>query len=376
MKHASRPELSLERGRSYRKALILSLPMFVLTAGMLRGWMWPQDKLQAAMAVLGWSVYHLGFFLIVKTGRTDRYRAWLFTVIAGGFVLSFFYHIRELQVSAAGSVDGNSFNLIPFELIPAALTRAVIFPGSLGEGFTGTSGMAVIWAGASLALGRAWCSWVCFCGGCDERCARLARKPLLPEIDRRWRLMPYAVLAALALLAVPLYCEWMCPFNEMAGSPEMSARSGAVQTLLFGALLIGLIAVLPVLTRRRIHCGLFCPVGAMQSLLNKLTIFEVRIDRDKCVACGRCVTNCPTFSLDEASVKAGRTLLSCTKCGRCIDLCPRGAIGYHIRGAPPHVRTERARILFLYAAFLFMYTVTNGTVSQALWLIVREVNSI
>jgi ferredoxin-type protein NapH len=373
MKNDTQPDLPSQTGQLWWKAIRFSLPMFVLTAVILWGVKLPQDGLQAAIAVFCWVFYNLCFLLMMKTGRTDRYRACLFTIIGVGFLLSFFYNIRELQVSASRSMGETPFYLIPFELFPAAFTRAIIFPVSQREGFAATSGMTVIGAIASLALGRAWCSWVCFFGGCDERFARFVRKPLLPEIDRRWRLMPYAVLAVLALLSVPLHCEWMCPFKEIAGGPEISARPVAVQILLFGAVLIGLITVLSVLTRRRIQCGLLCPSGAIQSLINKLNPFEVRIDRDKCVDCGICVADCPTFSIDEASVKAGRTLFNCTKCGRCIDLCPRGAIGYHIKGTLLHVQTERARVIFLYAAFLFMYTLTNGTVSQALWLIVKGI---
>jgi len=135
------------------------------------------------------------------------------------------------------------------------------------------------------------------------------------------------------------------------------------------------VILLPILSKRRIQCGLFCPLGALQSLTNKINIFEVRIDRDKCVDCGRCISLCPTFSLDEASIQQGRTLLSCTRCGKCMDHCPKGAISYHIKGTKLGVSAEKARALFLYPAFLFGMTLGGGMLSMAIWRLLKLVTT-
>ena len=57
--------------------------------------------------------------------------------------------------------------------------------------------------GASLAVGRGWCSWGCFYGGWDELFSRLRKKPLIKhrQIDSRWRYLPFAVLLAIVLLS-------------------------------------------------------------------------------------------------------------------------------------------------------------------------------
>jgi len=44
-----------------------------------------------------------------------------------------------------------------------------------------------------------------------------------------------------------------------------------IQTVLFASLFIGLVVVLPILTRKRVQCALFCPMGAFQGWTNQLT---------------------------------------------------------------------------------------------------------
>lgn len=234
---------------------------------------------------------------------------------------------------------------------------------------------------ASLAVGRGWCSWGCFYGGWDEFFSRLRKKPVIKDkqIDRRWIYLPFAVLLAIVLLSAiafsPIYCEWLCPFKIITEFQAPATILAIVQIAIFVVLFIGLVIVLPLLTKRRIQCGLFCPFGAMQSFLNKINIFEVRIDPDKCSQCQRCIRECPTFSMDESSLESGKPLMTCTKCAQCIDTCPKGAISYHIKGTPLKASPAVARALFLYPAFLLMSIIGLGTVGMGLWRILKLITT-
>ena len=77
--------------------------------------------------------------------------------------------------------------------------------------------------------------------------------------------------------------------------------------------------MLPFLTKKRTQCALFCPFGAFQSLFNKINLFEIRFNRDKCVNCTFCQTACPTLAHSAESIREGKTLLNCMKCGACVD---------------------------------------------------------
>lgn len=50
------------------------------------------------------------------------------------------------------------------------------------------------------------------------------------------------------------------------------------------------------------------------------------VDSDNCTACGICVDECPTGSLDLGDVAVLERPDDCTECGTCEDTCPNGAI--------------------------------------------------
>jgi ferredoxin-type protein NapH len=129
------------------------------------------------------------------------------------------------------------------------------------------------------------------------------------------------------------------------------------------------------LTKRRVQCGLFCPLGALQAFWNKISIFGVRINTDKCSGCKRCIRECPTFSLDESSLQSGKPLITCTQCGKCVDACTKGAASYHIKGTQVGVKPNVARVLYMYPAWILMLTMGAGIVQAGLWRILRLITT-
>jgi len=359
------------------KAVLLTLPMLLLVAMMMTQGELPEDPLTRTATAITYVLLGTAFFLMVYQRKTHKYRAILFTIIAVCFSIGFIANLVEIRgsmaLSRADMLAGETpfcHLVIPMVIIPAAFTRTIIFPGSLLDGFANIASMLVLWLGASLALGRGWCSWVCFFGGFDEGFSRLRKKALIKRINPVWTYLPWAVLLTSVLISAlslsPFYCEWLCPFKAVTEFEQITSFKILLQTIIFASLFILLVVVLPLLTRRRTQCGLFCPFAAFQSLTNKINIFDVRIDTEKCKNCMRCVNDCPTFSLDEKSVSQGKTLMSCTKCGKCVDTCPQQAVSYHIKGTPVIIGPDTARILFLYPAYIFMSAIGGSMIISAL----------
>jgi NAD-dependent dihydropyrimidine dehydrogenase PreA subunit len=373
--------------RSLGKAVLLTLPILLLMALMAtQGRPLPQDPLRLISLAVAYVVTVGVFFLITYTGRTHKYRSALFVTYAVCFVLVFIPNLLEMRgsmaISRAEMIQCHTpfcHMVIPTTLIPAALSRTIIFPGSMIEGFASIGTMLVLWLGATLALGRGWCSWGCFYGGLDEGFSKIGRKPLLRSIHRQWTYLPFALLLAIALTSAatltPTYCSWLCPFKTVTEFVAVTSATTLVQAVIFVSLFVGLVIVLPILTKRRTQCGLFCPMGAFQSLTNKLNIFDIRIDPDKCVQCGRCESLCPTFSLDRESIQNGRTRITCTKCGRCVDACPKGAISYHIKGTPIGAKPRFARLTFVYPAYLLLATMGSGMIAGAAYRVLLLVTT-
>ncbi len=362
-----------EVGLRWGKAALLSLPMLLLTALLLLHGHNLKDPLQAIAAGITYLFANYIFFKMLRSGRTHRYRSMFFVAASVLFVISFLANMFEMrgtmELSTANILDGEAPLcplVIPALLIPAALTQTIIFPGSMFAGYAGVATMIVLWIGFSIAVGRGWCSWICFFGGMDEGMASLCKKPSIRSFDQRWTYLPWAVLLAVVLLSAatlsPAYCEWLCPFKTVTEYPAVNSLETGLQAVIFVLLFLGLVIYLPLKSGKRTQCGLFCPFGAFQSLFNRCNSFAVRIDRTRCIDCKSCIKECPTFSLNEANLAVGETRSSCTKCGRCIDRCPRGAIAYHIKGTEFLRHPKTARLLFLYPAFLFMAAIGGACI--------------
>jgi len=324
------------------------------------------------------------FFLMVRTRQTNRWRRWFFATLGFLFPIGFIWELIALRGSMSIPMEkmiaGDTpfcFMVIPMILLPAALTRTVIFPGAILPTASNPHSIAVmigLWMAATLVLGKGWCAYGCFFGGIEEGIAAMPRKARIRKIDGRWRLVPWAVLAAIVLLSLatlaPTYCEWLCPFKTITEYAEVRSIETAIQAGIFLSLFLGLVIVLPWLTKKRTQCAFFCPFGAFQSLFNKIHIFEIRIRRDECKDCVSCQNSCPTMALSKQSVADGKTLINCMHCGACVDVCHKDAAVWHIKGTPVGAAPERARLLHLYAAWgfaiMFGGSIIAGTLTKML----------
>lgn len=118
------------------KSLLLCIPMAGITLLMLS-----RGRLPAAGAPLfAFSIvfifFNAVFFMMIFTGKTDRWRALIFVVYSITFVISFISHLIEsrgsMALSESNMIEGLTpfcHIVIPMTLIPAALTKTIIFPG-------------------------------------------------------------------------------------------------------------------------------------------------------------------------------------------------------------------------------------------------------
>lgn len=79
----------------------------------------------------------------------------------------------------------------------------------------------------------------------------------------------------------------------------------------------------------RPFCQFVCPFGLWAWLLQNIAINKIRIERDKCINCGKCEKACPTEAMKIIYGNKRKFFLpDCWSCGKCIDICPTGAIQY------------------------------------------------
>lgn len=386
MNNLNSADKSVTKGKSILKTILKCLPMMFLTALMMLGQGIGMELVQLIPILITYIFVNIMFFLMIYTGKTDKYRSIIFVIAAVCFTIGFMANLAEsrgsLSVNKAEMIEGLTpfcHIVIPMTLIPAVITKTIIFPGTLSGWSYSISSMFVIWITASLVMGRGWCSWVCFYGGWDEGFSRLRKKPLIKKIDSKWTYLSFAVLLAVVLTSAAAldatYCEWLCPFKAVSEYVAITSFKVVIQTIIFVVLFLTLVIILPILTKKRTQCSLFCPFGAFQSFTNKVNVFDVRIDKDKCVKCKKCIEVCPTYCIDEKSIEEGKVKFTCTKCGKCIDNCPKKAISYHVKGTQAGHKCGKARMLYIYPAFLFLSIMCGGMIQGALYRIMLLIST-
>lgn len=344
------------------RSIAAALPMFLIVVMFsTQGNFAFADTAQALAWMVNTAFFTLIFFLMLYKGRTDKYRAIAFGASAVLFAIGFMANLIEIR----GTINydtGNIYNCdIPFchivttmVIIPAAIKQTIIFSGSISEGYASISSMLVIVIVAAVLLGRAFCSWGCFYGGWDDATSRIKARPVIKKINSSFKYFSFAMLILMALWSaeslMPQYCNWLCPFKAVTEGDKIVDGVSLVKNIIFYTLFIALCFVLPILTKKRIQCATFCPMGALLSLFNKINLFEVALDQDKCKKCNKCVSKCPLMSIG----KDHKPSINCAKCGHCIDNCPSEALNYKIRGTSAKVSASTARIIFLYLAYSFM----------------------
>lgn len=364
---------------SVKRSLLLTLPMTLITLLMLSKGS-AGSASQAASLGAATLFYSSMFFLMLYRGAIDKWRAIAFSVSAVLFSVSFMHNLVDLRGSVTYSDSDMMGCELPFchivttmVLIPAAIKQTIIFPGSISTGFASISAMLVIVAGSSAILGRGFCSWGCFYGGWDDGFSRVARKPIIKRVNMAYRWLAFAMLILMALWSaatmVPEYCNWLCPFKLVTERDAIVDTETLIKNLIMLLLFAGLVVVLPILSKKRIQCATFCPMGALESLFNKISIFQVSNNESKCIKCGKCQKACPLLAIGSNM----KPMINCAKCGRCVDECPTGAMQMHIKGTELGKRFTTARLLFLYPAYTLMVTLIGGSVVDSLNLIVRNI---
>jgi ferredoxin-type protein NapH len=369
--------------KSLGKSLLYTLPMFLITFMFMTGGRPDFSNPSSSLAILiAFMLVNVLYFLMHYTGKTDRYRVVLFII----FALTLSFTLIKNMVAVRNSMSFSQADIleckipfchlvIPMMILPAAFSKSIIFPGSILNGFANISSMVVLWSVATLVLGRGFCSWGCFYGGWDDGFSRMRKKPLVKNINEIWKWMPFAVLLMVALTAalslVPTYCAWICPFKAVTEFEQVTSVESATKAGIFFSLFAGLVVVLPVMTKKRTQCSYLCPLGAVNSISNKITPFTIKIDKNACNDCYKCVEVCPMFALSKENIKEGKVSIFCSKCGKCVDACSKNAIHFGIKGIPAGTMKNFSRNLFLFVSFLFMAIFSAGSIISTLQSLIK-----
>lgn len=161
-------------------------------------------------------------------------------------------------------------------------------------------------------------------------------------------------------IPIPAFCKYICPAGTLGGAVPLliNPNNGGLASLT-GALFTNKLVILCVIAVVsififRCFCRFLCPLGAIYSLFNKIALFGIKFDEEKCVNCGKCVREC---KMDIKKVGDRE----CVNCGECISSCPTQAISwkclkYKSRNNAPlnAAKAQTRRIAALAAALILL----------------------
>ena len=190
-----------------------------------------------------------------------------------------------------------------------------------------------------MLLGRAICGFLCPFGWLQELLHKIPTKKFSSRKLKPLRYLKYGILVVMVcmrpVLAAndvgigdPFFCKYLCPQGVLEGAiplslvnPSIRAALGKLFSWKLSILLT--IIVLSVLFFRP-FCKWLCPLGAFYALLNRMSLFRMQVDRDKCVSCGKCAKACKM----DVDVTKTPNHTECIRCGMCARACPTCAVHF------------------------------------------------
>ena len=227
---------------------------------------------------------------------------------------------------------------------PGALGACPI--GALQASFTGRKVKFPFYVLGFLLLigvlvGRFICGWLCLFGLIRELLYKIPTKKIV--IPEKWdgplRKIKYAVLLILVILlpiilrdetglSVPYFCSWLCPVGTLeAGLPlvllNKGLRSAAHFLYVWKLGILGLVLLASVFIHRP-FCKYLCPLGAFYALFARVSFLKIRLEKEKCIACGACEKCCDM----QVKPQLDPNSAECIRCGKCVAACPAGALKF------------------------------------------------
>ena len=188
-------------------------------------------------------------------------------------------------------------------------------------------------------LGRFICGFLCPFGWFQELLHKIPTKKLSTKKLKPLTYLKYAVLLVMVFLLPaflvndvgmgdPFFCKYLCPQGVLQGAIPLSlansgirAAQGSLFTWKFSILLV--VIVLSVVFYRP-FCKWLCPLGAFYALFNRVSLFQIKVDKNKCISCGKCAGACKM----DVDVTKAPNHTECIRCGMCMRTCPTGAVSF------------------------------------------------
>jgi polyferredoxin len=186
------------------------------------------------------------------------------------------------------------------------------------------------------------CTWGCQLGTLQDFIFRLNRDPkdrkgVFRQFKPSFAFSNTIRIVFLGVFALVAFL-WKTDIIELI-DPFKTFNPGKI--VLAGGIFIGAVSVAALFIYRP-WCHFFCPFGLAGWIVEKKSLFKVKVDYDTCTACEACVKACPSTVMN-AILKQDRVTPDCFSCATCIETCPTDSISFSSgkRSKPPAGKFEK-----------------------------------
>lgn len=192
-------------------------------------------------------------------------------------------------------------------------------------------------------VGRFVCGWLCPFGLIQELLHKIPFPKKISTFpgDKMLRKLKYVIFLVFVIIlpmlvvdilgqGAPYFCKLICPAGTLEGGIPLvllnKGMRGAIGWLYgWKNFLLAAILILSVIIYRP-FCKYICPLGAVYSLFQPISVFHYQVDREQCIHCGVCAKVCK-MQVDPVE---NPNHPECIRCGQCKKVCPTGALTYNI----------------------------------------------
>jgi ferredoxin-type protein NapH len=188
-------------------------------------------------------------------------------------------------------------------------------------------------------FGRLICGFLCPFGFIQDLLykIKIPKLKVIKKIDKPLRWLKYVILVVFVMLlpmvltnqlgvGAPFFCELICPAGTLEGGIPLLIKNESLRKalgLLFNwKVFLLLIFIISSIFIYRPFCKYICPLGAIYSLFNKFSFYQMNVDKLKCNGCKSCERKCKM----NVEITKNINSLECIRCGECKSVCKQGAI--------------------------------------------------
>lgn len=237
--------------------------------------------------------------------KTTKYKLSAFQIVRRLSQILFFIFLPTLFSEVISGVKAIYISILEQNFNLSVLT-----------GLVGTCTILIF----TILLGRFFCGWICMFGSLGDwiySIRKLIFKKIFVIPEKVDQYMKYIKFIVLGVFVIAIW-TFNIPIVSESGSSDI------ILMVILAAIIIASSLV------ERFFCRYLCPLGALFSILSKLSLGKISKPTQKCGSCKVCTKNCAMgiALYNKEEVRGGE----CINCMRCVEVCPRKNTAYTFVG--------------------------------------------